>query len=105
MARLQIDPADYSCRKRQRKLRTAAISRSQPMDYPHRRALPRFCCIAWFALFSSPGVLSTRVQNGKEWPPATLTTILVSGSPNAGGGFAIVTLKCSCALAEISALR
>jgi hypothetical protein len=74
-------------------------------DSQLRRTLPRFCSIAWFALFASPGVLSSRVQNGKEWPPATLTTILVSGSLNAGGGFAMVTLKCSCALAEISARR
>ena len=85
--------------------RTVAISSSPPWDYPHRRTLSRFCCIAWFALFTSPGVLSSRVQNGKEWPPATLTTILVSGSLNAGGGFEMVTLKCSCALAEISARR
>ena len=50
IARLHINPAHCSSRKRQSRAGTAAISRSQPKDYPHRRTLSRFCCIAWFAL-------------------------------------------------------
>ena len=37
--------------------RTAAISRSQPMDYPHRRTLSRVRCIAWFC---APSVIVRR---------------------------------------------
>jgi len=35
-ARLHIDPADYSCRKRQRRLRTLKLISGGSTDHPYR---------------------------------------------------------------------
>jgi hypothetical protein len=48
IARLRINPAHCSSRKRPRRAGTVPINGSRPQDYPRHRASSRVHCIEWF---------------------------------------------------------
>jgi hypothetical protein len=52
--RLHISQADYSCRKRQSRLRTLPINGSRQQDYPRRWASSRVHCIGLLGVLKEP---------------------------------------------------